>query len=79
VLVVQDETKVEELNKQGSLGYLPDATPGLALQWRDIMYDVIVDDPNEKGKKITKPLIHPMSGEVKPGEMCAIMGSSGAG
>uniref|UniRef100_A0A7S3EFB3 Probable ATP-dependent transporter ycf16 n=1 Tax=Rhodosorus marinus TaxID=101924 RepID=A0A7S3EFB3_9RHOD len=41
------------------------------LRWEDLTYAI-------KGKK-AKQILHPMSGDVKPGQMLAIMGSSGAG
>jgi ABC-type multidrug transport system ATPase subunit len=68
-----------ELGKKQDNAELYKAASGMALQWRELQYDVNVDNPDEPGKKMKKTLIHPMSGEVRPGEMCAIMGSSGAG
>eukprot|EP00835_Amoeboradix_gromovi_P004966 NODE_426_length_8844_cov_0.449857.p1 type:complete len:437 gc:universal NODE_426_length_8844_cov_0.449857:1398-2708(+) len=45
---------------------------GLTLTWHDIKYSVNI-------KKDTKQILNGISGEVKPGQVVAIMGSSGAG
>ena len=45
---------------------------GLTLTWHDLQYSVVV-------KKEKKGILNGISGEVKPGQVVAIMGSSGAG
>jgi len=45
----------------------------ITLSWERLTYSIV-----DKEKQ-SKTLIHPMSGEARPGEMLAIMGTSGAG
>lgn len=46
---------------------------GITLDWSDISLTV------SQGNDGTKTLLHSMAGSARPGEMLAIMGSSGAG
>ncbi|KAJ3145035.1 hypothetical protein HDU86_001163 [Geranomyces michiganensis] len=51
-----------------------------SLRWRDILYSVVVaKDKDEHGKPKSRTLLSGVSGEAKPGELVAIMGSSEAG
>ena len=54
---------------------------GSTLTWTDIEYSVQVvnNNTNESEKVVTKSILHPMSGEAYPGELLAVMGTSGAG
>lgn len=67
--------------------------PPLLLEWHNLEYNVLVKpQPPPKAtftqqlvhkftphKKIPKPILHKMSGYVKPGSILAIMGQSGSG
>ena len=46
------------------------------LEWSNISYSVPVGD---KENIEMKTILHPISGSAKPGELFAIMGTSGAG
>ena len=51
-------------------------TPKIKLEWSEISYSVNVGD---KDKYDMKTILHPISGSAKPGEVLAILGTSGAG
>eukprot|EP00818_Percolomonas_sp_WS_P003510 CAMPEP_0117454074 /NCGR_PEP_ID=MMETSP0759-20121206/10598_1 /TAXON_ID=63605 /ORGANISM="Percolomonas cosmopolitus, Strain WS" /LENGTH=844 /DNA_ID=CAMNT_0005247219 /DNA_START=8 /DNA_END=2543 /DNA_ORIENTATION=+ len=49
------------------------------LEWKNIRFDVKVKGKRPWSAKQDKTVLYPMSGYVKPGEILAIMGPSGAG
>ena len=52
--------------------WIPSKQISIALEWVNIGYRV-----QKMGEE--KPILHPMSGRIDPGEMLAIMGASGSG
>lgn len=55
----------------------------VTLQWSKCAYSVNVEgvppSPGAKAPLVNKTILHPMSGSASPGEVLAIMGTSGAG
>lgn len=58
--------------RQRSSNRIP-ITPGVSLIFRNLEYSI--GSSKEKAKRILKGV----SGQVAPGQMCALMGGSGAG
>ena len=52
---------------------------GVVLEWSDIVYEVPVQDPKDKSKKISKTILSRVSGNATPGTLTLLMGPSGAG
>ncbi len=66
--------ETQHLNPDKPAANTPESLkPGLCLTWLDLKYSVPMK------KKETKQILNGISGEVQPGQLCAIMGSSGAG
>lgn len=65
-MALTDKDKGYEMVEKGSLDN------NITLAWQNINYAVTID-------KNVKTILHPMNGVAYPGELLAIMGSSGAG